>query len=183
MTRPASHRKCSGWRGDSAVPPLPGASRKRSSVHRVRIAYDLVWFDRDGKSPQPASVWPLDAIFRGVDVACFRSSWDDPNALYLAVKGGDNKAPHAHLDLGQLCDGCRRRAMGRRSRSRRLRSSRLLRETTLDVLQNAHGSPQHPPDRRPESGPACRSSHHPLGLWRPISAGSRSIFRAPTPAK
>jgi Heparinase II/III-like protein len=64
--------------------------------------YDLVWFDKDGKSPQPAYAWQLDAIFRGVDLSCFRSSWDDPNALYLAVKGGDNKAPHAHLDLGSF---------------------------------------------------------------------------------
>ncbi len=46
--------------------------------------------------------WPPDAIFRGVDLACFRSAWDDPNALFLAVKGGDNKAAHAHLDLGSF---------------------------------------------------------------------------------
>src|SRR5205823_3703899 len=38
--------------------------------------------------------------FRGVNVACFRSAWDDPGAFYLAFKGGDNKANHAHLDLG-----------------------------------------------------------------------------------
>jgi hypothetical protein len=55
------------------------------------------------KSPQQqVPAWPLDAIFRGVDVACFRSAWDDPNALYLAVKGGDNKDPHTHLDLGSF---------------------------------------------------------------------------------
>jgi hypothetical protein len=65
-------------------------------------AYDLVWFDRDAKSPQQPPAWPLDAIFRGVDITCFRSAWDDPNALYLAVKGGDNKAAHAHLDLGSF---------------------------------------------------------------------------------
>ncbi len=65
-------------------------------------AYDLVWFDRDAKSPQQPAPWALDAIFRGVDIACFRSAWDDPNALYLAVKGGDNKAAHAHLDLGSF---------------------------------------------------------------------------------
>jgi Heparinase II/III-like protein len=63
-------------------------------------AYDLVWFDRDAKSPQQPPAWALDAIFRGVDISCFRSAWDDPNALYLAVKGGDNKGPHADLDLG-----------------------------------------------------------------------------------
>ncbi len=38
----------------------------------------------------------------GVDIACFRSAWDDPNAIYLAVKGGDNNDPHAHLDLGSF---------------------------------------------------------------------------------
>lgn len=65
-------------------------------------AYDLAWFDRDAKSPQQPPAWPPDAIFRSVDVACFRSAWDDPNALYLAVKGGDNKAAHSHLDLGSF---------------------------------------------------------------------------------
>ncbi len=64
-------------------------------------AYDLAWFDRDAKPPLPPQ-WLPDAIFRGVDIACFRSAWDDPNALYLAVKGGDNKAAHAHLDLGSF---------------------------------------------------------------------------------
>jgi hypothetical protein len=62
-------------------------------------AYDLAWFDRDARPPQlPA--WPLDAVFHGAAVATFRSAWEDPNALFVAVKGGDNKAGHAHLDLG-----------------------------------------------------------------------------------
>ena len=64
-------------------------------------AYDLAWFDRDAKPPQ-LPVWPLDAVFHGVSVASFRSSWEDPNALFLAVKGGDNKSNHAHLDLGSF---------------------------------------------------------------------------------
>ena len=66
-------------------------------------AYDLAWFDPNPKSPQQAQPgWPLDAIFRGLDIACMRSAWDDPTSLYLAVKGGDNKFPHAHLDLGSF---------------------------------------------------------------------------------
>ena len=43
---------------------------------------------------------PLDAHFRRVETAYFRSAWDDPNALFVAVKGGDNTANHSHLDLG-----------------------------------------------------------------------------------
>ena len=62
---------------------------------------DLVWFARDSKPPQMPQ-WPLDAVFHGVNVATFRSSWEDPNALFLAAKGGDNKVPHTHFDLGSF---------------------------------------------------------------------------------
>ena len=65
-------------------------------------AYDLVWLQHDGKSPQQPPAWVAWSLFRGVDVASVRSAWDDPNATYLAVKGGDNKDAHAHLDLGSF---------------------------------------------------------------------------------
>ncbi len=62
---------------------------------------NLIWYQREGKAPQVPQ-WPLDAVFNSVQDASFRSSWDDPNALFLVVKGGDNKGPHAHLDLGSF---------------------------------------------------------------------------------
>jgi hypothetical protein len=62
---------------------------------------DLVWYQREAKAPAPP-LWPLDAVFSSVQWAFFRSSWEDPNALFLAVKGGDNKGPRAHLDLGSF---------------------------------------------------------------------------------
>ncbi|HEV2350111.1 MAG TPA: heparinase II/III family protein [Terriglobia bacterium] len=43
---------------------------------------------------------PLDAFYSHVNVAVFRSAWQDPKAFYLGFKGGDNKANHSHLDLG-----------------------------------------------------------------------------------
>ncbi len=43
---------------------------------------------------------PLDAAFRGIDVAFFRSAWNDTRALFVGFKGGDNRANHSHLDLG-----------------------------------------------------------------------------------
>ena len=64
-------------------------------------AYDLAWFVRDARPPQ-APAWPLDVVFHGVGAAMFRSSWEDPNGLFLAVKAGDNKVPHAHFDLGSF---------------------------------------------------------------------------------
>lgn len=85
------------------VPPYAWSEQKALEHSSHPDAYDLAWFDSDAKSPQQQiPPWPLDAIFRGVDIACMRSSWDDPYALYGAVKGGDNKAPHAHLDLGSF---------------------------------------------------------------------------------
>lgn len=43
---------------------------------------------------------PRDAFYSHVNVAVFRSAFQDPNGFYLAFKGGDNKANHSHLDLG-----------------------------------------------------------------------------------
>lgn len=60
---------------------------------------NLLWFDPRGDGPRKADL-PLDRVFRGVDVAFFRSAWEDPNAIFVGFKGGDNKANHSHLDLG-----------------------------------------------------------------------------------
>lgn len=62
-------------------------------------ALDLLWYRTESQSPREAG-WPLDAYFAGVNVAFLRSAWEDPNAVFVAVKGGDNKANHSHLDLG-----------------------------------------------------------------------------------
>lgn len=60
---------------------------------------DLFWYTPMGTS-LPAAGVPTNAFFRGVNVAFFRSAWIDPAALYVGFKGGDNRANHAHLDLG-----------------------------------------------------------------------------------
>jgi hypothetical protein len=44
----------------------------------------------------------LYAVFPTLGVATFRSNWEDPDALFLATAARDNKAPHAHLDLGNF---------------------------------------------------------------------------------
>ncbi|MBI3682580.1 MAG: heparinase II/III family protein [Acidobacteria bacterium] len=71
----------------------------RASKHAE--ALDLVWFQPRGTSVEKAH-WPLDAMFEGVQTAFLRSSWNDPDGIFLAVKGGDNKANHSHLDLGSF---------------------------------------------------------------------------------
>lgn len=48
-----------------------------------------------------APVRELDRYFKGkVEVVTLRSAWNDPNALWLGVKGGVNSSEHSHLDLG-----------------------------------------------------------------------------------
>ena len=60
---------------------------------------DLVWFDHRGEGPGTSRV-PPDAWFRGIDTVFMRSMWEDPNAVFVWFKGGNNQANHSHLDLG-----------------------------------------------------------------------------------
>ena len=71
--------------------------------------FGLLWYTADGQSPAKAALAP-NKWFRGVHVVILRERWDDPNALWVAFKGGDNKANHSHLDLGTFvleADGVR----------------------------------------------------------------------------
>ena len=64
-------------------------------------ALDLLWYEPAGANPKAAGL-PLDKYFRGAEVAVLRSDWDNPQALFVGFKAGDNKANHSHLDLGSF---------------------------------------------------------------------------------
>ena len=64
-------------------------------------ALDVLWFDPAGASPKAAGL-PLDKYYRGAEVALMRSDWNNPQALFVGFKAGDNKANHSHLDLGSF---------------------------------------------------------------------------------
>ena len=73
--------------------------------HRVLDRYaatpaHVIWYEGpSGRKP----VFDLDRIFGGrVEVATMRSAWDDPAALWVAAKAGDNQTSHGHLDLGSF---------------------------------------------------------------------------------
>ncbi len=86
-----------------SLPPYAWSEQRALERSTHPDAYDLAWFDPNPRSPQQQTPpWPLDAIFRGLDIACLLRARDDPNALFLAEKGGDNKDSHAHLDLGSF---------------------------------------------------------------------------------
>jgi hypothetical protein len=58
---------------------------------------DLWWFDPRGSEP---TNYPTDRWFHNADVVFFRSKWQDPRAVFVGFKAGDNQANHSHLDLG-----------------------------------------------------------------------------------
>jgi Heparinase II/III-like protein len=62
--------------------------------------FHLLWSNRWNSTQQEAEQLPLDAMFRAVDVAIFRSGWKDKMAFYIGFKGGSNEVSHGHLDLG-----------------------------------------------------------------------------------
>ncbi|QOV89295.1 heparinase II/III domain-containing protein [Humisphaera borealis] len=62
------------------------------------VLWGAAWMARDpGMSNRP-----LDRLFRTDHVAYLRSAWDDPKALFVGFKGGDNKVNHGQLDLGSF---------------------------------------------------------------------------------
>lgn len=59
----------------------------------------LLWYNPPGKmeSEPPLAQW-----FHNANVVMIRSRWNDPRAAYVGFKGGDNKANHSHLELGEF---------------------------------------------------------------------------------
>ena len=62
-------------------------------------ALALLWRDF-AALPAPGEQLALDKYFREVEVVTMRSSWQDDQGIFVAMKAGDNRAAHAHLDLG-----------------------------------------------------------------------------------
>lgn len=62
---------------------------------------DILWYDPALDTARPQDL-PLDRYFRNAEVVMLRSAWDDPQAVSVDFKVGDNKANHSHLDLGSF---------------------------------------------------------------------------------
>ena len=62
-------------------------------------ALDLWWFQPQGALPADC---PTDRWFQHVNVAFLRSKWNDPRAVFVGFKGGDNHVNHSHLQLGSF---------------------------------------------------------------------------------
>lgn len=81
------------------------AGHELSRTPRNGSIFHMIWYSQlpvEYRKPRIENDPPLAAFFRGVNVAFFRSAWNDPNALFVGIKAGDNKANHSHLDLGSF---------------------------------------------------------------------------------
>jgi hypothetical protein len=91
---------CMFWLARTFKNPLYAESEHVALTRRGGSAQHIVWY-----VPRPAGPVSRDAdrYFRGpVEVALFRSAWDNPEALFVGVKAGYNQVNHGHLDLGNF---------------------------------------------------------------------------------
>ena len=79
--------------------------RKQGDRHFPLV---LLWAKAGLKRQEPAT---LNWLGQGQNpLGVFRSSWTDPNAVFLAIKAGTPSASHAHMDIGSFvldADGVR----------------------------------------------------------------------------
>ena len=87
------------WLARKFKQPVYAWDERRRLADGRPDALDLVWYQPETASPKQAG-WPLQRMFRGVEVGFLHSDWEDPNGVFFGFKGGDNKANHSHLDLG-----------------------------------------------------------------------------------
>lgn len=79
--------------------PFFAQAEREMIARRSAAPMDVIWYLPAKPAPKP----DLARLFRGpVPSAVFRTSWSNPDALFVALKAGYNAVSHAHLDLGQF---------------------------------------------------------------------------------
>ena len=63
--------------------------------------FDLLWY-RPGLLKAKVGIAPLDACYSSIGVITMRTAWDDPEAAFAGIKGGQNGVSHGQLDLGSF---------------------------------------------------------------------------------
>lgn len=87
------------WLAQRYNKPVLADEENRMAMKHGADAMDFILYVPP--SGTELSSLPLDRLFRGkVGFAVFRSSWENPDALFVSVKAGNNQSDHGNLDLG-----------------------------------------------------------------------------------
>lgn len=98
LTAPWVGTWLSGAHGNPGLPALaPGPAQGPDSAFLGQAGHLLYFNPHAAGYGTPSG---LDAVFPGAEVAAMRSAWNDKNAFYLAIKGGDTGLQRTQLDLG-----------------------------------------------------------------------------------
>jgi hypothetical protein len=76
------------------------AAHEMAFAERGGDWWHIAWAPEQAPKPEDLLRVPTAAAFKRIHVVFMRSAWNDPKAVYVGFKGGDNKANHSHLDLG-----------------------------------------------------------------------------------
>lgn len=74
---------------------------KFAAKHNSGSPLDLLWYD-PALIERDAAPMPLSVVYETVGVGAMRTAWGDPDAWYVAAKGGQVGTGHAQLDLGSF---------------------------------------------------------------------------------
>ena len=66
------------------------------------LAMNVVWYDGRGTAVDLQRLPLCQAFYGKAEVAVMRSAWNDPQAIYVGLKAGQNGGGHGHLDLGSF---------------------------------------------------------------------------------
>ena len=92
---------CLFWLARAYDSPFLAAAEHAALREGNATAQHVMWYVPAPETPPPPPA--LDRFFGGsVPVAVFRSAWEEPDALWLGVKGGFNQVNHGQLDLGNF---------------------------------------------------------------------------------
>lgn len=92
---------CLFWLARTYDNPFYADDERAMLAKRSASPQHVVWY-----MPEPVGKLPardLDRYFRGpVEVAVFRSAWNNSESLWVGIKAGYNQVNHGHLDLGNF---------------------------------------------------------------------------------
>jgi Heparinase II/III-like protein len=72
-----------------------------SQTHKGLSVFDILWYDARLQSPSQAGLHPTKR-FRGPEIAVLREAWGDTAGAWIALKAGNSRNEHTHLDAGSF---------------------------------------------------------------------------------